>query len=397
MMKSAEQLSTDLYRRLEKLIARGSRQESGLKASTHWAKVTTWVLVGAAGFGIAWLTLGKTEEIVVVAGKLEPKGQVRAIQVPGGGVVAEVLVKDGQSVGKGALLMRIDSEAAVSRQASLEAALRSKQRQLDLKLEELDRYLALNAINQSVVDRNLLLTRQIEQAYKRLAAEGASPELQYLEQKNKVQELEGQQVQTRVDKERVTAQLQQAVSGLRSEIEDIRSRIAENAVTLRYQEIRSPVAGVVFDVKPAGRGYVSQNSEPLLKIVPKEQLVARVQVPSSQIGFVHTGQQADVSIDSFPATDFGVILATVKSIGSDALEPEQGDPNARKQLTYPAELSLQSQSLKLKNGTSLTLLPGMSLTANIKLRSVSYLQLLMGGLNDSSDALRQRGVGPAGQ
>ena len=397
MIKQTQNMTVKLYKRLEGVIAESSRQEAGLKPSAHWARVTTWVLVGAATFGIGWLTFGRTEEIVVVAGKLEPKGQVRAIQVPGGGVVAELLVKDGQVVKKGALLVRIDSEAALSRQRSLVSALVAKQRQLDLKLEELDQYLKLNAINQSVVDSNLTLNRQIESSYKRLAAQGASPELQYLEQKNKVQELEGQQTQTRVDKLRVTAQLQQAVSGLRTEIEDLRGRIAENAVTLRYQEIRSPVDGVVFDVKPAGRGYVSQNTEPLLKIVPGDQLVAKVRIPSSQIGFVHTGQQADVSIDSFPATDFGVLPAVVQSIGSDALEPEQREPNSNAQLTYPGDLKLSRQSLKLKDGTELGLLPGMSLTANIKLRSVSYLQLLMAGLNDSSDALRRRGVGPEGQ
>ena len=32
---------------------------------------------------------------------------------------------------------------------------------------------------------------------------------------------------------------------------------------------------------------------------------------------------------------------------------------------------------------------GMSLTANIKLRKVSYLQLLMGGLRDRTESLRE--------
>ena len=45
--------------------------------------------------------------------------------------------------------------------------------------------------------------------------------------------------------------------------------------------------------------------------------------------------------------------------------------------------------LKLKSGSSLPLQVGMSLTANIKLRKVSYLQLLMGGLRDRTESLRE--------
>ena len=87
------------------------------------------------------------------------------------------------------------------------------------------------------------------------------------------------------------------------------------------------------------------------------------------------GQQADISIDSFPSNDFGVLKGEFKSVGSDALSP-----NAEKQRSdyqYPATIKLNNQQLNLKNGTKLSLQAGMSLTANIKLRKVSYLQLLL--------------------
>jgi len=45
--------------------------------------------------------------------------------------------------------------------------------------------------------------------------------------------------------------------------------------------------------------------------------------------------------------------------------------------TYPAVIKLDSQQFKPKSGKQLLLQVGMSLTANIKLRSVSYLQLLL--------------------
>ena len=95
----------------------------------------------------------------------------------------------------------------------------------------------------------------------------------------------------------------------------------------------------------------------------------------------------DISVDSFPASDFGVLNGKIKSIGSDALAPSQIDN--RPEYRYPAVISLASQKLKLKDGTELGLQVGMSLTSNIKLRKVSYLQLLLGSFQDKVDSLRE--------
>jgi hemolysin D len=112
-----------------------------------------------------------------------------------------------------------------------------------------------------------------------------------------------------------------------------------------------------------------------------------VEVPSSDIGFVRTGMKADLSIDSFPATDFGVIEGKVLRVGSDALAPSQAEQ--RNEYRFPTTIELSSQKLRLKNGDKLPLQVGMSLTANIKLRKVSYLQLLLGSFKEKTSALQE--------
>ena len=47
-----------------------------------------------------------------------------------------------------------------------------------------------------------------------------------------------------------------------------------------------------------------------------------------------------------------------------------------------------SQYLLLKNGNVLPLQVGMSLKANIKLRKISYLQLLLGSFRDKTESLK---------
>ena len=122
-----------------------------------------------------------------------------------------------------------------------------------------------------------------------------------------------------------------------------------------------------------------------MKVVPFDALQAKVEIESSDIGFVQVGRPAEISIDSFPATDFGVLLGTVKGIGSDALPPDERHQTYR----FPATISLDSQQLKLKSGRSLPLQVGMSLSANIKLRKVTYLQLLLGEFKNKTDSLKR--------
>ena len=94
----------------------------------------------------------------------------------------------------------------------------------------------------------------------------------------------------------------------------------------------------------------------------------------------------EINIDSFPSSDFGVLNGKIKSIGSDPLVPSQLEQ--RPDYRYPAIVELDTQKLELKNGKSLPLQVGMSLSTNIKLRKVSYLKLLLGGFSRKVDSLK---------
>lgn len=362
-----------------------SQEQMGLQQSRVWARAITWALLGCTGFGIVWLSVSQTEEVVIAPGKLEPIGDVATIQVPVGGVLDQMLVNEGERVRKGQVLLRLDNQATKDREIGLQKNISAKQRQLELKQEELERYLSLNQTEQAVLRRNLVFEREILDRLTVLQRTGATAQLQILQQKNKVGQVEGDLEKTAMERKRQIAILQQAVHQLRGEIADLRSDLTELRVNIRYQDIRSPVDGVVFDLKPTGPGFVAQGSEPVMKVVPYNNLKAKVEIDSSKIGFVKVGQPVDLSIDSFPSSDFGVLHGTVKRLGSDALPPDQLKPTYR----YPAEISLATQQLQVKSGIPLPLRVGMSLNANIKLRKVSYLQLLLGGFRDKVDALRR--------
>ena len=357
--------------------------ESVLQQSRFWMRTVTWTLIGTTVFGIAWLAIARTEEIVVAKGQLEPVGSVQDIQMPVGGVVDDILVEEGDAVRKGEILMKLDTEASEQQLQSLEASIK-------LKGVERKKYSEMNTAEVQMLEKNLTLQLEILDRYKQLEESGAASELQFLSQRNTVEETRGRLMQTKADRFRQLSLLDQQLA-------ELESRLAEVRVTLRYQQLKSPVDGVVFDLQPTASGFTAQSTQTVMKVVPFGALEAKVEVPSNKIGFVKIPvgcpkkladcMNADISIDSYPSTDFGVIEGKVTSIASDALAPDQQEQ--RLEYSFPVTIELSKQILQLKSGSKLPLQVGMSLTANIKLRKVSYLQLLLGEFQDKAESLQR--------
>ncbi len=325
--------------------------ESLIRQSNTWMKSVTWLLIGTSSFAILWICLAKTEEIVVTTGRLQPKGNVHQIRIPSGGVAEKILVKSGDKVNAGEILIQLDPESATQQVLSLTDEIKEVKSQL----------------NQ--YDIRLKIDNEILEKYNLLVSEGAISQLQYLQQMGQVQQIKTQKARTSANLAQLT------------------SRLTDAKINLKYKSLRSPVDGVVFDLKPTSKGFVAQTSEPVMQIVPYDELEADIEIPSNKIGFVRVGMPTEISIDSFPASDFGVLKGNVHSIGSDALAPNQSE--LRTEYRFPAIVKLDSQTLKLKNGTQLPLQVGMSLTANIKLRNVTYLQLLLNQFKNKTDSLKE--------
>ena len=371
--------------------------ESILQQGRFWMRTVTWTLIGSSLFGVAWLAFARTEEIVVAPGQLEPIGSVQDIQMPVGGVADQILVAEGDRVKAGQVLMKLDTEASEEQRVSLEKNIKLMQEQLQLKEQEKLKTMQVNQEEVLMLENNLQLQAEILERYEQLEAAGAFSEVQYLNQQNVVVETRGKLMQTKAERLRQIALLDQQTAQLKSELADLNGRLVETKVTLRYQQLKSPVDGVVFDLKPTSRGFTAQSTQTVMKVVPMGSLEAKVEVPSNKIGFVQVPMgcpedrdacmSADISIDSFPSTDFGVLKGKVTRIGSDALEPDPQEQ--RQELSFPVTIQLDDQQLKLKTGSSLPLQVGMSLTANIKLRKVSYLQLLLGEFQDKAESLQR--------
>ena len=370
---------------LSNMLQNRDSSDIGIQPSKSLARTITWTLITTSVASFSWLAFAKTDEVVIAKGLLQPIGDVKIIQMPLGGVLKEMLVTDGERVDKGQILLRLDKEASEDKVRRSSQILRAKQAQLELKKTELERYLGLNDTKIKVLQRKIKLNKTILERIETLAKKGAAPEIQYLQQLDVVGELVGEYRSTLIIRERQLAIFNQSIEEIKGQVAGLKSNLTEASVNLRYKDVISPVDGVIFDLKPTGPGFVAQSSEPVMKIVPFNALQAKVNIKSSDIGFIQLNKPVDISIDSFPANDFGVIRGNVLRIGSDALPPD----NENNFYRYPSVIRLNSQKLILKSGKELPLQAGMSLTANIKLRKVSWLQLLLGGFKDKTDSLKE--------
>jgi HlyD family secretion protein len=168
----------------------------------------------------------------------------------------------------------------------------------------------------------------------------------------------------------IDSQLTKAIVENNKKLSEISSQISQAEQAMQYSEVRAPVDGTVFDLKAHTPGFVVNPAEPVLKLVPNDELVAKVSITNQDIGFVNTDMPVDVRIDSFPFSEFGDIKGTLVAIGSDALPPTQIQPY----YTFPAKIRLDRQSLRV-NGRDVKLQSGMSLSANIKVRKRTIISI----------------------
>lgn len=166
----------------------------------------------------------------------------------------------------------------------------------------------------------------------------------------------------------IDSQINKIVVENEKKIAELNSQISSARQTLKYQTLKAPASGEVFDLQ-ARPGFVPKTgqAEALLKIVPDpgpdNPLIAEVYVTNQDIGFVRVGQEADIRIDSFPYSEFGDIKGKVYFVGSDALEPNQIYNFYR----FPVKVELDSQKFMIR-GEPVELQSGMSVSVNIKVK-----------------------------
>ena len=356
-----------------------------LDKSTFLARLTTISIISVCFGSISWICFVKTDQIVIAQGKLIPFGQVKEIRAPENGVITQLLVNDGDKVLKGAPLIVLDNEvsqASLVKYNDIIANLNAQIREKDAEQK-----IVLNKLNSSIksINNRLDLLFEKRRLFKRLDEVGGVSRIQVIDLEDRLLQLQNQLNTKSFEKSELIKRFSSQINKLKSDVLSAEISLSKSKNDERYKIIRSPVDGIVFDLKPTSVGFLAQNREPILKIVPNTSLVASLEVASEKIGFVRMNDDVEINVDSFPANDFGTVKGFISHIGSDALEPA---PGKRTTLSFPVTVTLKHQHIKSKS-KNISLQSGMGVAGHIKLRRVTYLQLLLNELSTKVDAVRE--------
>ena len=360
-------------------------QNLNLEQSNKIANSITLSILGLSGLTLFWLTFAKTDQIIIANGELQPTSRIRSIKLPISGVVEEVYVKEGNLVEKDEKLLKIDDGLNIEIKKNLINKISLKEEELKLKKSELENSILIlkNEINE--INSILLIEKDNLEKFSSVYEEGAISKIDYDTQKIKVlnylNDLNNKEILTEVKK----SELSQEIKFIQDNLLNYKNQLEEIQENLKYSLIKSPIAGYVYEIKAKDKGFVIDSNQDILKIVPEENLEAVIFINSKDIGFVMAGQDVELSIDSYPSSDFGGVDGIISFISANSRKIDNRDSN----LFYEAKVKLNNQLLELNSGKNLSLKPGMSLTANIKLRRLSYLQLLFSIFSDKSKSIQQ--------
>ena len=196
-------------------------------------KSVTWTLIGTSSFAIIWLGFAKTDEVVIALGKLEPKGDVKDIQIPIGGVIEEILVESGDNVEKNQVLVQLDKEASLEKFKSFQDAIEEKELQLEknnsiLALKREQKMQELLLISEKIrstaekKDMNLKLLKKLEELYK----DGGISRFKYIEYKINHDDIVSELSRLKIEKEISAGLINQELKKLESQQALIRGEIA---------------------------------------------------------------------------------------------------------------------------------------------------------------------------
>lgn len=412
-------------------------------------KVAVYAIMAMMLAIIVWMSVTSVSEVTVTSGKVVPVGYIHNIQHLEGGIIGDILVRDGDKVEAGDLLVKFSPPATQSDLDQLNF------RKVGLELD-LVRLNALRVTGEPKFGEELRQYPQLlveERESIRIQRSSYDSELQVIESRIKQRESELQRQRNQVvELEKETALLQQQV--------DIRSKLAEkNAISqtdlLRIQsehasqqsdlmsvkdgvyvamlsleeerkrraevlarqqkeiedesaraisalaevdsalvkandkvdrlQVYAPVTGIVQGLAVTTINAVVRPGEVIMQIVPvDDEMIVESRLMPNEVGYVHSGQIADVKVHSYDSSRYGTLKGTVRQISPSTYLDEQANPY------YKVKVGLDKAWLGEREG-EMSVIPGMTVQVDIITGSKTIMEFLMKPVTRGfSSAFQQR-------
>ena len=346
-------------------------------------RTVLWVVLGFLALILGWSLIARLDIVAVADGKLVPSSYLKIVQPVEAGVVKEILVREGEVVREGQVLMRMDavlSDADLRTMTAEFQARRLALKRIDAQLNgrqllrgvddnpdafaKVQAQFAANKVSyesalaqersvlqkarhelaaatevRSKLRQTLPHYREQEAAYEKLVRDGFAGKIVYTDKQRerieKEQDLNAQEaaiLSARASIEQSERRLAQITADYRKQLESERAETAplaeRSSQDLRKQEhkhrlleLKAPQEGVVKDLATHTVGTVASPGTILMTLVPKEEaLRAEVWVRNDDVGFVQPGQRVRLKLATFTFQKYGFVEGEVLRVSADAAE-----------------------------------------------------------------------------
>ncbi len=406
-----------------------------------------WAIMALFEPALVWSIFGQVDIVAVAPGRIIVSDRTKVIQPLEASVVKAVLVRDGDRVKAGQVLVELDPTMASADKASvqeqLNAAVSEEQRTAALlkalatgqapslpkgadaatgtllqsewqdiraKLAKLDAEIARRQAEMATVQASIAkleatvpMAQAREADFKRLVDQGYISGHATQDKTRERVELERDLATQRarlMEAQSTLRESEQARTAFRAEtVRQLNDRNAQAATTRRQfgadhskasqrerlTQLTAPVAGIVQQLAIHTTGGVVTSAQPLMIVVPDSPTVtAEVTIANQDLGFVKAGQLAAVTLETFPFTRYGTVGARVDVVTADAVTDE------KKGSYYPAILTLRQKDMDI-DGKRIPLSPGMNITAEIKTGKRRVIEYLLSPVQRAgNESLRER-------
>lgn len=373
------------------------------------AMYAIYLILVALVVALGWASMAQIDIIAKANGRVVPDGREQVIASLEGGILRELMVREGQQVVEGQALAMLDPTRFEAQQAegtakhlALQgtlARLHAEANGVPLQFpkevpeatvhDETASYSARQRVLNEAVETSRrsagLLARELAMA-ESMSAKGLMSEVEVMRVRRQVNDLQLQM------QERISRFRQEAAGEMvrvRTELALLGEQMVVRDDALRRTTLTSPINGVIKTIRTNTVGGVVGPGASLMEILPiGPRVVVEARIRPSDIGFVKVGQIVQIKLTSYDYTVYGGLHGTVVSISPDAM----GDPEkaALPEGTWYRAMVRAETSSPSKADKPLQVLPGMTGQVEIRTGQRSVLDFLLRPMLKSQEAFRER-------
>lgn len=362
-----------------------------LSGRTRWAgsfAVISALLLSLTA--IAWSSQAHFDRVTRASGQLIASSRIQIIQAVDGGVIRQLLVREGDRVEAGQLLARLEpgrTEAALqeseARLAGLQAAIARLRAEAKMSpMIEFDASIrafpgVVNAQRALFEQRRSALFAEIE--FLERASDLANDELAIVERlfrSGDVSEVErlralklahDARAQPDLRRKRVLQDVSAELARAEEELAQVEQVRAQRRQLLDSLELRATSAGIVKNIRLTTPGAVLRPGEELLQIVPvDDRLIVEAKVRPADIGDLRPGLPVSIKFDAWDYTVYGMVPGRLAYISADTVRDEaRTSETAHYRVHVETEITSGGVALSA-SGRRLEVMPGMTVTLDIR-------------------------------